>query len=87
MFPPFGFSIQECFICYFYSQGSTSCVGMRFCGHIPNSLRNKNLNRLILNLLKKVVFLDPKRLLFPFRRGKKNFFFNFECYDLANGKE
>jgi hypothetical protein len=34
-----------------------------------------------------VVFLDPKRLLSPFGRGKKNFFFNFECYDLANGKE
>jgi hypothetical protein len=34
-----------------------------------------------------VVFLDPKRLLSPFRKGKKNFFFNFECYDLANGKE
>jgi hypothetical protein len=30
--------------------------------------------------------LDPKRLLSPFGRGKKNFFFNFECYDL-NGKE
>jgi hypothetical protein len=49
---------------------------MRFCGHVPNSLRNKNLKRLILNLL-----------LSPFGRGKKNFFFNFECYDLTNGKE
>jgi hypothetical protein len=62
-------------------------VGMIFCGHVPNSLRNKNLKRLILNLLEKVVCLDSKRLLFPFGRGKKNFFFNFECYDLANGKE
>jgi hypothetical protein len=34
-----------------------------------------------------VVFLDPKRLLYPFGRGKKNLFFNLECYDLANGKE
>jgi hypothetical protein len=42
---------------------------------------------LILNLLEKVVFLDPKRLLSPFGRGKKYFFFNFECYDLTNGKE
>jgi hypothetical protein len=45
-------------------------VGMRFCGHVPNSPRNKNLKRLILNLLEKVVFLDPKRLLSPFGRGK-----------------
>jgi hypothetical protein len=44
---------------------------MRFCGHVPNSPRNKNLKRLILNILEKVVFLDPKRLLSPFRRGKK----------------
>jgi hypothetical protein len=34
-----------------------------------------------------MVFLDPKRLLSPFGSGKKNFFFNFEYYDLANGKE
>jgi hypothetical protein len=45
---------------------------MRFCGHVPNSNRNKNLKRHILNLLKKVVFLDPKRLLSPFYSGKKN---------------
>jgi hypothetical protein len=60
---------------------------MRFCGHVPNSPRNKNLKRPILNPLEIVVFLDLKRLLSPFGRGKKNFFFNFECYDLANGKE
>jgi hypothetical protein len=60
---------------------------MRFCGHVPNSPRNKNLKRLILNLLEKMVFLDTKRLLSPFGRGKKNFFFNFECYDLTNDKE
>jgi hypothetical protein len=47
---------------------------MRFCGHVPNSPRNKNLKRLILNLLEKVVFLDPKRLLSPFGRSKKTFF-------------
>jgi hypothetical protein len=46
---------------------------MRFCGHVPNSPRNKNLKRHISYLLKKVVFLDPKRLLFPFGRGKKTF--------------
>jgi hypothetical protein len=60
---------------------------MRFCGHVPNSPRNKNLKKHILNLLEKVVILDPKRLLSPFGRGKKKEFFNFECYDLKNGKE
>jgi hypothetical protein len=44
---------------------------MRFCGYVPNSPRNKNLKRLILNLLLKVVFLDPKRLLSPVGKGKK----------------
>jgi hypothetical protein len=39
----------------------------------PNSPRNKNLKRHILNLLEKVVFLDPKRLLSPFAGGKKTF--------------
>jgi hypothetical protein len=48
-------------------------VGMRFCGHVPNSPRNKNLKRLILNLLKKVIFLEPKRLLSPFAGAKKTF--------------
>jgi hypothetical protein len=64
------FSIPPCGN-WWFSQGSTPCVGMRFCGHVPNSPRNKNLKRRILNLLEKVVFLDPKRLLSPLGRGKK----------------
>jgi hypothetical protein len=60
---------------------------MRFCGHVPYSPRNKNPKRHISYLLEKVVFLDPKRLLSFFGRGKNKKFFNFECYDLANGKE
>jgi hypothetical protein len=59
---------------------------MRFCGHVPNSRRNKNPKRHIPYLLEKVVFLDPKRLLSSFCRGEKKKFFNFECYDLANDK-
>jgi hypothetical protein len=51
---------------------------MRFCEHVPNSLRNKNPKRHIPYLLEKVVFLDSKRLLSPFCRGEKNFFFNFD---------
>jgi hypothetical protein len=34
-----------------------------------------------------VVLLDPKRLLSPLGMAKENFFSNFECYDLTNGKE
>jgi hypothetical protein len=46
---------------------------MRFCGHIPNLPRNKNPKKDISYLLEKVVFLDPKRLLSPFGRGRKTF--------------
>jgi hypothetical protein len=46
---------------------------MRFCGHVPNSPRNKNPKRHIPYLLEKVVFLDPKRLLYPLGKDK-NFF-------------
>jgi hypothetical protein len=46
---------------------------MRFCGHVPNSPRNKNPKRHISYLLKKVIFLDPKRLLSSFCKGKKTF--------------
>jgi hypothetical protein len=80
------FSIPPCRNWWFL-QGSTPRVGMRFCGHVPSSPRNKNLKRHISYALEKVIFLDPKRLLSPFGRGKKNTFFNFECYDLANCKE
>jgi hypothetical protein len=48
-------------------------VDMRFCGHVPNSPKNKNPKRHILNLLEKVVFLDPKRLLSPRTGAKKTF--------------
>jgi hypothetical protein len=60
---------------------------MRFWGHVPNSLRNKNMERHILYLLGKMVFLAFKTLLSPLGAGEKNFFVNFECYDVANGEE
>jgi hypothetical protein len=66
------FSILPCGHWWFY-QGSTPCVGMRFCGHVPNSPRNKNLKRLTLNLLGKVVFLDPKDCCPPFAGAKITF--------------
>jgi hypothetical protein len=46
---------------------------MRFCGHVPNSPRNKNPKRHILYLLEKVVLLDPKDCCPPFARAKKAF--------------
>jgi hypothetical protein len=58
-----------------------------FVDSVPNSPKNKNPKRFIPYLLEEVVFLDPKRLLSHLDKGKINFFFNFECYDLANGKE
>jgi hypothetical protein len=32
-------------------------------------------------------FFDLQNTAVPLGRSGKNFFFNFECYDLANGKE
>jgi hypothetical protein len=36
--------------------------------------------------LRKWIF-GPQKIVVPLWQGQKNFFFNFECYDLANGKE
>jgi hypothetical protein len=46
---------------------------MRFCGHVPNSPRNKNLKRLIPYLLEKVVFWTPKDCCPPQTGAKKTF--------------
>jgi hypothetical protein len=46
---------------------------MRFCGHVPNSLRTKNPKRHIPYLLEKVVFLDPKDCCPHFAGVKKTF--------------
>jgi hypothetical protein len=46
---------------------------MRFCGHVHNLPRNKNPKSLIPYLLKKVIFLDPKRLMSPLAKAKKTF--------------
>jgi hypothetical protein len=46
---------------------------MRFWGHVPNSLRNKNMERHILYLLLKMVFLAFKTLLSRWAQGKKTF--------------
>jgi hypothetical protein len=60
---------------------------MKFCEYVPNSLRNKNLKRIIPNLLEEVVFLASKILMSPWGTWKKEHFFNFEFYDFAYGKE
>jgi hypothetical protein len=83
MFPLFGFSIQEFFICYFYCQKtafvcefqhtplwkiiffsmSTPLVDVRFCTHVPNSTRNKNVKSSKPYLCPKMVFLAHETLL------------------------
>jgi hypothetical protein len=107
MFPPFGVSIQEFFICYFYVkkrplyvnfsiflcgklffwQPSATLVNMRFCTHVPNLKKNKNMKFGNPYLCPKMVFLASKTLLSLSGTVEKNFLFDFECYDLANGKE
>jgi hypothetical protein len=60
---------------------------MRFWGHVPTSLRNKNIERHIPYLLFKTGFFGLQNFGVPFKCRGKNFFVNFECYDLANGEE
>jgi hypothetical protein len=69
--------------CFF--QGSIRLVDMRFCWHVPNSPRNKNLKSLNPYILYKMVFLAPKTLLYPLSTWNFLFFFNFQPYDLTNG--
>jgi hypothetical protein len=58
------FSIPPCRKCFF-SQCSTPLVGMKFWKHVPNSLRNKNMERQISYLLKTLVFLAFETLQSP----------------------
>jgi hypothetical protein len=81
------FSITPCGK-YFFSQCSTPLVDVRFCTHVRNSTsRNKNVKSGKPYLRSKMVFLAPETLLLLSGRVEKNFFFDFEPYDLANGKE
>jgi hypothetical protein len=62
---------------------------MRFLGHVPNSLRNKNMEKHIPYLFFKWFFW-PSKLHYSLRAQEKkalNFFVNFEHYDLANDEE
>jgi hypothetical protein len=84
MFSPFGFSIQEFFICYFYCSKTAFVCEFQ---HTPLWKINKNMERHIPYLLIKMVFLAFKTVLSPLDARKKNFFVNFEHYDLANSEE
>jgi hypothetical protein len=53
------FSIPPCRK-WFFSQCSTPLVAMRFWGHVPNSLRNKNMERHIPYLMQKWFFWPSK---------------------------
>jgi hypothetical protein len=60
---------------WFFPQCSAPLVGMRFWGYVPNSLRNKNMKRLIPYLLFKMVFFCLQNSAVPvWRRGKKLFY-------------
>ena len=58
---------------WWFSQSSTPCIDMRFCGYVPNSHRNKKPKRHISYLYEKVVFLTPKDCYPPYV-GAKNLF-------------
>jgi hypothetical protein len=60
---------------------------MRFCIHVPNSTRNKNVKSGKSYLHPKLGFLAPETLLYLSGTVEKNFFFDFEPFDLANGKD
>jgi hypothetical protein len=62
-------------------------VDVRFCIHVPNSTRNKNVKSGKPYLRPKMVFLALKILLSLLGIVEKNFFFDFEPYVLANSKE
>ena len=57
-------SIPPCGIFIFF-KCSTSHVGIRFCRHVPNSTKNKNLKSLNPYLLQKMVLLVSKIFLSP----------------------
>jgi hypothetical protein len=67
------FSIPLCAKWHFI-QGSIHLMVMRFCWHVPNSHRNKNLKSLSPYLLYKMVFWPPKLYCTPWAHGKKLFF-------------
>jgi hypothetical protein len=46
-------------------------VGMRFCGNVPNSTKNKNMKSLNPELLQKMESLASKTLMSPFDTWKK----------------
>jgi hypothetical protein len=93
MFPPFGYSIQEFFIFYFYCQKtafecefqhtpcrkycfwqpSTTLVNMRFCTHVPNSNKNKNMKSGTRIYVQKWFFWPPKHCCPSRAQWKKTF--------------
>jgi hypothetical protein len=58
---------------YFFSQCSTPLVDVRFCTHVRNSTRNKNVKSSKPYLSPKMVFLAPETLYFS-GTVEKNFF-------------
>jgi hypothetical protein len=59
---------------WWFSQGSTPRVGMRSCGHVPNSPRNKNPKRPFHIYLRKWFFWIPKNCCLHWAGAKKTFY-------------
>jgi hypothetical protein len=77
---------SSCKIIFF--QCSTTPMSMEFCGHVPNSPRNKKIKFHNPYLLLKWLFWPPKHscILWALRKKVKKKISNFACYDLANSK-
>ena len=69
------------------SQGSTPHVDMKFLDMYLTHLRIRIQRGSFHIYLKKWFFWIPKDCCSIWTRAKNLLFFNFECYDLANGKE
>jgi hypothetical protein len=82
---------------HFWETTQSTLAGFIECGNgsdlrmgaspLPNSTMNKNLRFSKPYRCRKMVFLASKTLLSLSGAVEKNFFFNFECYDLTNGNE
>jgi hypothetical protein len=69
------------------SQCFTPLVDVRICTHVPKSTRNKNVKFGKPYLRPKIGFFGPQNTAVLLGHSRKKLFFDFEPYDLANGKE
>jgi hypothetical protein len=78
------FSVPLCGKLFFW-QLSTTLVNMKFCTHVSNSNKNKNMKSAKPYLHPKMAFWASKTLLSLSSVVEFYFFFDYKRYDLANG--